>query len=51
MQALVARCRENIELMERGHKGPVPLPQSIDAQSLQHLSDREEIALQPKSDD
>jgi hypothetical protein len=31
--------------MERGHKGPVPLPQLIDAQSLQHPSDKEEIAL------
>jgi hypothetical protein len=33
--------------MEGGHKGPVPLPQLKDAQSLQQLSDWEEIELRP----
>jgi hypothetical protein len=47
MQALVARCREHAELMEGGHKGPVLLPQLIDAESSQHPSDKEEIALWP----
>jgi len=47
MQAFVARCCEKVELMERGHKGPVLLPQLIGAQSLQHPSNKEEIASRP----
>ena len=47
MQTLVARCRKHVELKEGGHKGPLPLPQLIDARSSQHLSYGEEIALRP----